>query len=424
MNRQRWSFLIALTLLASRSAAAGDACTCRFEVSAASGAILPTRRATQTAESRTCTFDVRLRVASQERGPCDGASAFLKGLGAAVAVDPWAMPWERVTIRAAKHGTRRRVLRARVRGTGGAVGRARLALRCEATPQLGGCDAILAEPTYCFVGGGSRPRAAGLTSGGLCGEDSEAPAPALMTPSLAVWQGEAWTCGGSPMGSFVASPLEGGEPRRVAGPCAATGTDGDALLVLPRAGFDDPLPPAHAGARGRSPLRNDVPPAQAHEIRAYDLPDNVPGGTYRVVFDLNTISGGSPCGALLFDTITGQDGIVYAAGCQQTDVGTCAPQPFVCVFDTNTGAMRAPLMLEGFAGTIRGLSAIPGGRLLVLTDDPTQLPPIGYDDGSGGGSVSTFGSDQIHTFDVSDGSRLDSKTLPTSRAQGLACVSH
>ena len=112
----------------------------------------------------------------------------------------------------------------------------------------------------------------------------------------------------------------------------------------PRAGFDDPLPPAPTG-RSPFPIASHVlPPPHVSEIRAYDLPDDVPGGAHRVVFDLDTIPEGSPCGGVLFDTITGQDGIVYAAGCQQTDVGTCAPQPFVCVFDTNTGAMRAPLM--------------------------------------------------------------------------------
>ncbi|HEV7732636.1 MAG TPA: hypothetical protein VGR62_10765 [Candidatus Binatia bacterium] len=426
MNRLAWSLLLILALLAPRSVAAGDACACRFEVSAASGAIRPVGRATQTAAARACTFDVRLRVAAQEGGACDGASAALKGLGSPVTVDPWAMPWERVTIRAGKQGMRRRVLRARVQGSGGAVGRARIALRCDAEPLLDGCDAILAESTYCFVGGGSRPRAIGLTSDTLCGEEGQPPVTVLMTRSLAVWQGEAWTCGGgSPLGGFVATPLEGGEDRRVAGPCAATGTDGEALLVLPRAGFDAPLATNVGRARGQLPLGiGMLPPPHGNEIRAYDLPDDVPGGAYRTVFDLDAIPEGSPCGAIFFDTITGQDGIIYAAGCRQTIFGTCTPEPFVCVFDTNTGAVRPTLELDGFDGRILGLSAQPGGRLFVLTDDPTQLPPIGYVDGSGGGATITVGTNQIHAFDVSDGSRLDSTTIPTMGAQGLACVSH
>lgn len=425
MNRLAWSLLIAIALLAPRIADAAGACGCKFEVSAASGAIRPVSRATRTAEARSCTFDVRLRVAPEESGACDGAAASLKGLGSTTTVDPWAMPWERVTIRAGKRGTRRRVLRARVQGSSGATGRARIALRCEAEPALAGCEAILTEPTYCFVGGGSRPRIVGLTSDAICGDEGQPPVNVLMTRSLAVWQGEAWTCGGgSPMGGFVAMPLEGGDARRVGGPCAATGTDGDALLVLPRAGFDDPLPTNVGVARRQFPFSvGMLPPPHDHVIRAYDLPDDVSAGVYRTVFDLDAIPEGSPCGALLFDTITGQDGIVYAAGCQHTIFGTCTPQPFVCVFDTNTGAVRPVLELEDFDGTILGLSAQPGGRLLVLTDDPTQLPPIGYDDGSGGTTV-TIGIDQLHAFDVTDGSRLDSTTLPTAGAQGLACVSH
>jgi len=429
MNRQAWLVLVLVPLLAPGSAGAGERCACRFEVSAASGTIRPVRRATRTAEKRTCTFDVRLRVASQDAGACDGASALLRGVGgAAMRVDPWAMPWERVTVRARKHGVRRRVLRARVQGTDGAVGRARLALRCEAEPVLAGCDDVLAESSYCYLGGGSRPRVVGLTSGMLCGGgDDEPPLAALQKPSLAVWQGDAWTCGGgSPMGGFVAIPLEGGEPRRVAGPCAATATDGDALLVLPRAGFDDPLPARPAGAGpdpvvlvGPMPFPHDPP--HERQIRAYDLRDDVPGGAYRVAFDLNAIPEGSPCGAMIFDAIAAQDGIVYAAGCRPTFFGNCAREPFICVFDTNTGAMRPRLFLEDFAGNIRGLATLPGGRLVVLTDDPTQLPPIGYVDP---GVVGTVGTDQLHLFDVSDGSRLDSKTLTTAGAQGLACAGH
>jgi len=402
---------------------AAEQCSCRFEVSAASGTIRPVRRATATATDRTCTFDVRLRVAQQQPGACDGASARLRSAtGTAESVDPWAMPWKRVTMRARKHGVRRQVWRARISGSDGAVGRARLALRCAAQPTIEGCDAVLAEPSYCYLGGLTSPRMVGLTSGNLCGVNGPEPLVAHPSPSLAAWQGDLWTCGGdSPMGGFVAVPIGGGDLRRVAGACDATGTDGEALLVLPRPGFDDPLPPVESTRPpGVVPAVLTVP--HGHEIRAYDLPDDVPAGPYRVVFDLDTIPDGSPCGAMIFDTITAQDGIVYAAGCEPGMLG-CKPQSFVCVFDTNTGAVRPRLVLEDFAGQIRGLSALPGGRLVVLTDDAAVLPPIGYGEPPPPGSQSDF-RDKIHTFDVTDGSRLDTVAIELSGTQGLSCVSH
>jgi hypothetical protein len=402
---------------------AAERCSCQFEVSAASGTIRPVRRATATATDRTCTFDVRLRVAQQQSGACDGASARLRSAtGTAESVDPWAMPWKRVTMRARKHGVRRQVWRARISGSDGAVGRARLALRCAAEPTIEGCDGVLAEPSYCHLGGLTIPRVVGLTSGSVCGVQGPDSLVPLLSPSFAAWQGNVWMCGvDSPMGAFVAVPISGGDRRRVAGPCDATGTDGEALLVLPRPGFDDPLPPVESST---TPLVGPVLPTVPHgrEIRAYDLPDDVPAGPYRVVFDLDTIPDGSPCGAMVFDTITAQDGIVYAAGCEPGMSG-CMPQSFVCVFDTKTGAVRPRLVLEDFSGRIRGLSALPGGRLVVLTDDVTVLPPIGYGDPPPPGSQSSFG-DKIHTFDVTDGSRLDTVAINASGAQGLSCVSH
>src|SRR5262245_36283469 len=121
---------ILLPFLSPPTAESAAPCACRFEVSAPSGTIRPVRRATATAKSRTCSFDVRVRVDPREAGACDGATAMLRGLGSTeTAVDPWAMSWERVTLRARKQGIRRRTLRARIHGTNGAVGRAHLALR-------------------------------------------------------------------------------------------------------------------------------------------------------------------------------------------------------------------------------------------------------------------------------------------------------
>jgi hypothetical protein len=373
---------------------------------------------TTAADDDSCTFDVRLRVAQQEAGACDGASAQLKGLGSPMTVDPWAMGWERVTVKARKKGMRKRVLRARIAGTAGEVGKAKIALRCDAGSTVDGCADVFAEPSYCVLGGAARPRGFGLESSTLCGDSQSGAQPALQVPSLAVWQGGVWTCGASsPMGGFVAMPLEGGEPHRVAGGCSAVGTDGDSLLVLPRPGFDDPLPAAKPAGRFFVPP-SSIPPLHARTIRAYDLLDDVPAGPYRTVFDLDTIPDGSPCGAMILDTLTGEDGILYAAGCQPTFFDTCQPQPFVCVFDTTTGAVKPELFLEDFDGPIRGLAAMPGGRLAVLTNDPTQLPPIGYVNDPG---PSAGGSDQIHIFDVTDGSRLDSKATGTSGASGLSC---
>jgi hypothetical protein len=191
---------------------------CTFEVAAAAGTIRPVRRVTASADDQTCTFDVRLRVAQQEAGACDGASAELKGLGAPMTVDPWAMGWERVTVKARKKGMRKRVLRARIAGTSGEVGKAKIALRCDAEATVDGCDAVFAEPAYCVLGGAKRPRGFGLTSSTLCGDSQSGVEPMLQVPSLAAWHGGAWTCGGgSPAGAFVVMPLEGGDPHRVAG---------------------------------------------------------------------------------------------------------------------------------------------------------------------------------------------------------------
>lgn len=410
-----WTTAI-LALLASIAGGSGVAdarerCDCRFEVASSAGP-LAIRRMTRTASGGACTFDVRLRVAPGAGAACDGAAATLRSARTAASVDPWAMPWERVTVRARKKGVRRSVLRARVRGADGRVARARLALRC--TPPITGCEAIMAEPLYCVVGGSTLHAVASVDSGTVCGHFKANMNVQSRGSSLALWHGDVYSCGGSsPAGSFVATPLGRDEYRRVAGPCAATGTDGDTLLVLPRPGFDDP--PAQANARAA--VFSVTPPAHLRQIRAYDAPEDVPNGPHRVVADLDTIPAGSPCGALLFDTVSGHDGRVYATGCVPLPNGFCAPQSTVCVFDAATGAALPPLVLQEFTGRIIGLSAIDGGRLVVLSDDQTELPPIGY-----GGSTISGSQDSLHVFDVTDGARLDSQELSRSGNEGLACV--
>ncbi|MCW5893944.1 MAG: hypothetical protein KIT14_25855 [bacterium] len=405
------SAAVALLLPASPVRAGGADCACRFEV-ATGGSGVPLRRTTRTAVDGACTFDVRLRVAPGAGAACDGARSTMRGLGRATTVDPWAMSWERVTVRARTY-VRRTVLRARLRDAAGRRTRARLALRC--APPLAGCEDVMAEPVYCVLGGRAQHRVASLDTGVVCRDDGPATAAAGRAMSLALWHGDVYACsGGSPFGGFVATPLGAERRRRVAGPCAATGTDATSLLVLPRPGFD--ARPAQATAR-RSV--RDTPRASLRQIRAYDDPADVPDGPYRVVADLDTIPAGSPCGALLFDTVTGADGLVYATGCRPRWIGGCDPQPIVCVFDAGTGAALPSLTLQEFDGGVRGLSALDGGRLVVLTDDLTALPAIGY-----GGDDTSFGvHDTLHVFDVTDGARLDSQALTTFMAQGLACVS-
>lgn len=408
--------LVGLLLSAAAPAAAGDRCACRFEVKASGTHGVATRRATRTADTGTCEFDVRLRVDPGSGTGCDGGVGTMRGLRSVAPIDPWAMPWERVSLRPRKHGTRRTVLRARIRGGAGGTARARLALRC--VPPLAGCEQIMAEPLYCVIGGGDRPRIASPDTGATCGNAQNGAGTALLTPSLAFWQGEIYSCGGgSPAGSFVATPLAGGTPRRVAGPCAAAGTDGDTLLVVPRAGFDDAGAPPD---RLSIVVPAGLPPEHLRQIRAYDTPEDVPDGAARVVVDLDAVPAGSPCGALLIDTVTGDDGVVYAAGCIPDGSGGCVRDQMVCAYDAATGRALAPVFLQEFTGTIRGLSAIGGGRLVVLSDDQTVLPPIGY----GGAESSGQPADTLHVFDVTDGARLDTQPIGTFGAQGLDCVSH
>jgi hypothetical protein len=407
--------LLTFTATAATAVAAGQRCACRFEVATSPAGPRPMRRMTRVASDGACTFDVRLRVAPDAGSACDGAAVTMRRGGDAAAGDPWAMPWERVTVRARKRGVRRAVLRARVRGADGRIARTRLALRC-ASP-IAGCDAITSEPLYCVLGGHELHPVASVDTGEVCGKTGDFNGSG---PSLALWHGEVYTCSGSsPLGGFVATPLGRNDVRTVAGPCAATGTDGDALLVLPRAGFDGKPAATARTSLLMLPLLV-TPPPHLRQIRAYDAPGDVPNGPYRVVADLDTIPEGSPCGALVLDTVTGHAGRIYASGCRPRLDGTCVAQPTICVFDAQTGAALPSLTLQELTGRVKGLSAIAGGRLVALSDDPSELPPIGYgDDGSGSGGG---GADRLFVFDVTDGARLDTQTLSTSGHEGLACI--
>lgn len=411
MTLPTYALMVALALLAPQ-AEAGNACDCRFEVAGAGGAPLAVKRATRQPRGGSCEFGVRLRVADPER--CTGTQAIVRGVAAGSARVTWGEAWERVSVPAGGKQARRRLLRARVRGETGDTGRARVALRCLPRLSFDGCAGILAESTYCFLGGGRDIRLLGLDSGTAC-EDAGEPvqAPMDLGTNLAVWNGVAYSCrAGSATGSFVAKPVEDGEARTLAGPCAAVTSDGESLLVLPRDGFDDP----------------PVQQAQPHSttIRAYDLPEVVPGGPYRVAFDLSTIPVESPCTGLAVQVMAARDGIIYASGCHP-EPGGCTPEPRICAFDTRTGTTLPPIELQEFSGPILGMSAIDGARLLVLSDDQTAVPPTGYVPSDGDAPPSLLRGappDRVHVFDALTGARLDTRSLPTALSRGLSCVSN
>jgi hypothetical protein len=102
------------------------------------------------------------------------------------------------------------------------------------------------------------------------------------------------------------------------------------------------------------------------EIRAYDLPDAIAAGAYRVAFDLSTIPSDSPCAGLAIKVMAAHDGILYASGCHPGGPSGCTPEQRICVFDTRSGTALPAVHLEDFADTIRGLGTLDGGRLVVL----------------------------------------------------------
>ncbi len=417
MRALAWGIVLGMAVIAPR-AEGGSACQCRFEVAGADGAPLAVTRATRTAEGPGCTFDVRLRVADPDR--CTAGRRVVRGMPSGRAAAGWGEAWERLTLKPHAH---RRVLRARVRGAAGAAGHARLALRCKARVALAGCEAVEAESVSCFVGGGSRIRVLGLDSGAVCPDDADQQKPELVSENLAVWNGVAYSCpGGSTGGAFVATPAEGGDSRIVAGPCTAVTTDGQSLYVLPAANFDTvphTLRFPHVATEGTG--RPDLIP-----IRAYDVPENIPARSSRVVFDPATLPADSPCAGVAFNHLAAFDGVLYAAGCRPSD-DACTPEPQICVVDTRTGIALPSVTLEDFSGPIRGMSAIDGGRLLVLTDDQSSLPPIGYVPTAPGpsGTVTGHGPpERIHVFDTATGARLDTRAVGTSGATGISCTAY
>jgi hypothetical protein len=415
MRALAWGIVLGLAVIAPR-AEGGSACRCRFEVAGADGLPLAVTRATRTADGPACTFDVRLRVADPDR--CTGAQSVVRGIPRERSATGWGEGWERVTLKPRPH---RHVLRARVRGESGPAGRARLALRCKGRVALEGCEAVEGESVSCFIGGGSRIRVVGLDSGTVCPDDASQPKQELVSENLAVWNGVAYTCpGGSAGGGFVATPAEGGDSRIIAGPCTAVTTDGQSLYVLPAANFDTiphtlRFPHVATEETGRPDL---VP------IRAYDVPENIPARSSRVVLDPATLPADSPCTGVAFNHLAAFDGVLYAAGCRPSDDG-CTPQPQICVFDTRTGVVLPSLTLEDFSGPIRGMSAMDGGRLLVLTDDQSSVPPIGYvpaAPGLSGTSPELGPPERIHIFDTATGARLDTRVVGTSGATGISCT--
>src|SRR5262249_25012484 len=179
------------------------------------------------------------------------------------------------------------------------------------------------------------------------------------------------------------------------------------------------------GVRARRHIAFDsaTPPLNdPRRIRAYDAAEAIPGGPYREVFDLDDVPPDSACAGFVVSTMTAHDGIIYAAG-GRVDVGgiVVRPDPRICVFDTRTGAVLPPLTLEGFTGEIHGMSAIDQGRLIVLSGDPVSLPSPGYLPSGQSAPASGGPPDQLHVFDAATGARLDSRTIGTSQATGLAC---
>ena len=138
----------------------------------------------------------------------------------------------------------------------------------------------------------------------------------------------------------------------------------------------------------------------------------------------STLPADSPCSGVAFEHLAAFDGVLYAAGCKPSDEG-CTPDPQICVFDTRNEVVLPALTLEDFGGPIRGMSAIAGGRLLVLTDDQTSVPPIGYGSsapGPSGRSADSGPPDRIHIFDTATGARLDTRVIGTSGATGISCT--
>jgi len=409
--------LLGIVVIAPRAEGGrGRACQCRFELAGADGAPLVVTRATRTAVGTSCRFDVRLRVADPER--CPGAQSVVRGIPRERSATGWGEGWERVILRARPH---RHVLRARIRDGSRPAGHARLALLCKASVALQGCEAVEGESVSCFIGGGSRIRIVGLDSGTVCPDDANQPKPELVSENLAVWNGVAYTCpGGSNGGAFVATPADGGDSRIVAGPCTAVTTDGQSLYVLPAANFDTiPHTLSFRRVLSEGPDQPDLIP-----IRAYDVPENIAARSSRVVLDPATLPAGSPCSGVAFEHLAAFDGVLYAAGCRPSN-GGCTPEPQICVFDTRNQIVLPALTLQDFSGPIRGMSAIEGGRLLVLTDDQTSLPPIGYvpaGPGPSGTSSDQGPPERIHIFDTATGARLDTRVIGTSGATGISCT--
>lgn len=430
MTRSPAILLLGMVMLGAPAHAVRTACRCGFEVAAPDGTPLPLRRATKPAADGRCDFAVRLRVAAADGSArCDDAQVTTRGLPAGVHAD-WDAGWQRVTLASRGQRAASRAIRARVRSLG-ARGRARLLLRCAQPASLAGCEAQLVESVACYVGGDVQPRVVGLDSGTSCratdGPGANNRSFTVDGPDLALWHDRLWMCqGSSASGAFVSVSLDGEQEELVAGPCVATGTDGDSLLVLPHATFDAG-PTLSRRRRGRVTVSaTDGAAVLPTAIRAYDVPEAVPGGPSRTVFDLATIPADSPCAGMVPLAMTGQGGILYVSGLRPTSGGLSELLSIVCRFDTRSGATLNPLTLEGFTGTILGLSAIDQERLLVLSDDGVALPPPGYlPAGQTFTSIAPFSAPpQVHVFDAATGARLDTQPTDFGQATGLACVTN
>src|SRR5262249_12943321 len=158
-----------------------------------------------------------------------------------------------------------------------------------------------------------RIRVVGLDSSTVCPDDANQPKPELVSENLAVWNGVAYTCpGGSEGGAFVATPVDGGDSRIIAGPCTAVTPDGGSLYVVPTANFDTiPHTLRFPRVMSAGPDLPDLIP-----IRAYDVPENIPARSSRVVLDPRTLPADSPCGGVAFEHLAAFDGVLYAAGCR------------------------------------------------------------------------------------------------------------